>query len=137
MIDEDRAPLHPRKRAVIAVDDRAHVIIVADAHHHKIAFARCLARCAGALAAVLLGPLFGFRSRTVVHRDFMPALFQQVTRHWVAHDAQTEERDLRHLSLQGIVRPEERAIYHRAIDSGRSTATMHGRLYSIPVLAQE
>ena len=96
VVDQDRALLHAGEHAVVAVDHRAHVVVVADAHQDEIAALRRLFRGGGGLAAVFLDPLGGLGRAAVVDRHVMAALFQQVARHRVAHDAQAEERNFRH-----------------------------------------
>ena len=96
MVYEDRTPLHAGERAVPAVSDRAHVLVVADAGKHEVGLARRLARGGGAPAAVFLHPLCGLPGRAVKDRDLVAALFEQVPRHRVAHDAQPDECDSCH-----------------------------------------
>ena len=43
-VDEDRALLHPAEHPMVAIGDAAHVVVVADAHHHVLAVLRRLAR---------------------------------------------------------------------------------------------
>jgi len=96
VIDEDRALLHPRQHTVIAIDDRADVVVVADAHHDEIAVLGGLARRGRVLAAVLLGPLLRFGRGAVVDGHVVAAFLEQVAGHGIAHDAEAEERYFRH-----------------------------------------
>ena len=96
VVDEDRAFLHAGENPVVAIDHRAHIVVVADAHHDEVAVLGCLARRRRVLAAVFFRPLLGLRRGAVVHRDIVAAFLEQVAGHRVAHDAQAEERDFRH-----------------------------------------
>ena len=98
VIDEDRAFLHAGEHAVIAVDDRAHVVVVADAHHDEVAVLRRLARRQRMLAAVLFCPLLRFRRGAVVDGDVVAAFLEQMPGHGITHDAEAE-RNFRHLSV--------------------------------------
>ena len=96
VIDENRAALHARQGAVVPVDDGAHVVVVADAHHHEVAILGGVARRCGVFSAVLFRPLLRLGGGAVVDRDVVAAFLREMSGHRVAHDAQAEERDFRH-----------------------------------------
>ncbi len=87
MIDEHRALLHTVERAVGAKRHLAHVVVVADAHHHDVLSGGGLLRSRGLLAAELGDPLVGLRGVAVVDDDVVAALGFEVTGHGIAHDA--------------------------------------------------
>jgi hypothetical protein len=89
VIDEDRLRRHPRERVL---RDRAHVVVVADAHQHDLRIARGVGRGRRRLAAVLLDPLPRLRLRAVVDRHVVARL-REMSGHRVAHDAESEERE--------------------------------------------
>jgi hypothetical protein len=96
VVDQDGVLSHAGKGALLAVDHRAHVIVVADAHHDEIAVLGRLARRRGMLAAVLLDPLLSLGRGAVIDRNVVAAFFLQVARHGIAHDAESKERNFRH-----------------------------------------
>src|SRR3546814_20609435 len=73
VVDEDRALAHPGEGAVVAEDDAAQVVVVADATEHQIGARGGLARRRRRLAAMLLRPFLGLRRRTVVDGDLVAA----------------------------------------------------------------
>jgi hypothetical protein len=50
----------------------------------------------GGLAAELGGPFFGLRDIAIIDGDIVATLLLEVSRHGVAHDAETQKRNLRH-----------------------------------------
>ena len=133
VVDQDRALLQARERPVVPVGDRAHVVVVADAHHDEIGALRGFLRGGGGLAAVLLHPLRGLRRAAVVDRHVVAAFFQQVARHRVAHDARARGTKLSPSScLQRGFSDFTAAVF----DSGRSTEHNTCAFIQYPVSAQ-
>ncbi|MNC85274.1 hypothetical protein D3C83_08650 [compost metagenome] len=96
VIDQDRPRFQPGQRPIIAVGDRAHIIVVADAHQDEIAALRGFAGGRHRCAAVLPDPLGRFRRGAVVYGHVVAAFLPQVPCHRVTHDAQTDECDFCH-----------------------------------------
>ena len=85
VIDEHRALPYLGERSA---RDRAHIVVVADAHHDDVlALDGVLRRLPGA-PAEFLGPLFCLRGGAVIDRHLVAALVLQVSGHRVAHHAQ-------------------------------------------------
>ena len=104
MIDEHRALAHAVERAVGAERDLAHVVVVADAHHHEVLTGRGLLRRRGLLAAELRDPLVGLGGVAVVDGDLVAALGLEMPGHRIAHHAEAQKRHFRHRSCQCPVR---------------------------------
>ena len=96
VVDEDRALLHARERAVWSEHDGAQIVVVADAGENEIAIRHRLARRRRGCAAVFRNPVPRLRRRAVIDRQVVTALGLQMARHRKAHDAQPEKCDLRH-----------------------------------------
>jgi hypothetical protein len=80
VIDQCRTGAHRVERAVGAKDDRAHVVVIADAHQYDLGVLRRRRGCGRALALVLGEPARDFRGRTVVDGDPVPG-FRQMPGH--------------------------------------------------------
>jgi hypothetical protein len=88
--------LTPAKGAVGADRHLAQVIVIADAGHDEIlAFGGRLRRRRGS-AAELLCPGRGLGGRTVIDRDLVAALLDEMSRHREPHHAETEKCDFSH-----------------------------------------
>src|SRR5690606_11196751 len=78
---------------------RAQVVVVADAAEHEVrirsSLGRCLRRAAG---AVLPHPFLGLGGGAIINNEIMTALFQDVAGHGIAHHAEPDPRNLRHLA---------------------------------------
>ena len=93
MIDEDRAVAHRGERSVLAVGDRSHVVVSADAHEHDLGVARRIGRRRGDATRVFAGPPLRDARGPVEHCDLVTRR-SEVTGHRVAHDAETDEGDV-------------------------------------------
>ena len=100
VIDEHRALAHAVERAVVAERDLAHVVVVADAHHHEVLAGRGLLRRRGFLAAVLRDPFVGLGGGAIVDGDLVAALVLEMPGHRIAHHAEAEKCHFRHRFLQ-------------------------------------
>src|SRR5262249_5096526 len=74
-------------------------VVIADADHDEILIGGGLLRGLGAAAAELLNPLLRLGGGAIVDGDLVAAFGLQVSCHGVAHDAETQERNLRHRFL--------------------------------------
>ena len=100
MVDEHRALAHAVEGAVVAERHLAHVVVVADAHHHEVLAGRGLLRRRGFFAAVLRDPFVGLGGGAVVDGDLVAALVLEMPGHRIAHHAEAEKCHLRHRFLQ-------------------------------------
>src|SRR5207302_7833948 len=82
--------------AVLAEDDSAQVVIVADAGEDDFLGFCGFPRCRCRAAAEFPGPFLGFGGGAVVDGDDVPALLGEVARHRIAHHAQAQKRNIRH-----------------------------------------
>jgi hypothetical protein len=97
VIHQDRALFQSCQRAAVAVGNRAHVVVVSDAHQDEVLVLSGLFGSRSGLAAVLLHPLCRLGGGAVVDGHFVATLFQQVAGHRVTHDAEAKKCDFRHL----------------------------------------
>jgi hypothetical protein len=97
VVDEDRAAAHAREGAVRTGRDLAQIVVIADAGEDDLLALCRLGRGLPEPAAILRHPLLRLGGGAVVDRDLVP-LGLEMARHGVAHDAETEESDLRHLA---------------------------------------
>ena len=102
VVDEDLALADAFEGAVLAQRNGAHVIVVADAHHHEVLAFRGFAWRLGGAAAVFGNPLFGLGEGAVVDGDVVPAFLLEMPGHRVAHHAETEKRHFRHRPLLNV-----------------------------------
>ncbi len=98
VVDENGAGAHAGEGAFGPENDGAQIVVVADAGEDEFAALGRLARARRACPAVLGDPLLRFRRRAVVDDDPV-AMGLQVARHRIAHDSQSEKRDLAQFSL--------------------------------------
>src|SRR3546814_17674667 len=76
VVDEDGILGHAGKGAIVAVNHRAQIIVVADAGHDQFGTGGCRLRTRGLPALVLCNPAVGFIRRAVPDRDLMARLPQ-------------------------------------------------------------
>src|SRR3546814_5413776 len=87
--------------AIVALNHRAQIIVVADAGHDQFGTGGCRLRTRGLPALVLCNPAVGFIRRAVPDRDLMAGL-HQMPGHRVAHDAKPDKCNLRHRFPQNL-----------------------------------
>ena len=92
MIDEDGAGFHRLEGAVRAGRDLAEIVVVADACEDEIGVLRGFGGgwCRRPLEGV--GPFRGLGGGAVINRDRKPAPRDEMTRHRIAHHAETDPR---------------------------------------------
>ena len=73
--------------------DLAHVVVVADAHEDDVGALAASAGVSREAAAMLLGPGLRLGGGAVIDRDLV-AVLGEMPRHRIAHDAQTQKRQL-------------------------------------------
>jgi 3-hydroxyisobutyrate dehydrogenase len=97
VVDEDRALAHAGEGAVGPERHFAQVVVVADAAHDEVLAVRGFLRRLGGLAAKLGGPFLGLGGGAVIDRHLVAAFVLEMPGHGVAHDAQAQKRNLRHI----------------------------------------
>ncbi len=93
VIDKDRTGFQPGQNAVIAIDDRAHIIIITDTGKGNVGALGGLAGRINCRAAILAGPFLGLRFGAVIDLHLMTG-FDQIPRHGIAHDTETDKSHL-------------------------------------------
>ena len=90
VVDEHRTGVHRIECTVVATDDRAHVGIVPDAHHHELGTLGSLGRSRGGTVPVLDDPRQRLACRAVVDGDVVTGL-GEMPGHRTTHDAEPEK----------------------------------------------
>ena len=90
MVDIQATLRHRGKCTVAAKRDASQVIVGANAADDNLSILGGIRRRQRQRSAIGRNPVFGLGARTVVHRQLMPCLFK-MSRHWAAHDAQSDK----------------------------------------------
>src|SRR5262245_33307511 len=133
VVDEYRAFGDAGERAVRPERHLAQVVVVADAAHDEVLpFGRGLRR-RRAPAAMLGNPFLGLGGGPVVDRDLVAAFGLEMSRHGVAHHAETEKRNLCHHRLpERTVRDRLECPYDKSDCDGAAAASTHCARVTLP-----